>query len=224
MVIDPAEIDLFDFLTRWLGAPSPQGRPLPGDATWLPEPLREWHSLTSRWNKFPAGVNRVIQPSRIRMERGKAVFMTDATGDWSWAFDSNNPNRIYEGEPGGEWRQVPEDLPQFLTHATVTEVIALAAFRGLGDQVPDEALDAVLAPMREVGFGAWQWPRPGYRNFMSDSLIASVGPAVEPTSPWLNRDGYSAVRISGNSPSVLAYLDADTVVRWIHLQDDELED
>ncbi len=154
-------------------------------------------------------------PSRIQVDQGKAVFMEDATGDWRWAFDSAEPDVVYEGRPGGEWDRVPERLAEFLVHVTVTETIMVAESSRLGDQVRNEELAAILAPMREIGFGGWRWPRPGYRTFMSDSLIANVGPAVEPSSPWLNRAGYSSVRIAGVNPSDLTYLDADTNVRWI---------
>ncbi|MCX2184793.1 hypothetical protein KV205_30325 [Streptomyces sp. SKN60] len=56
---------------------------------------------------------------------------------------------------------------------------------------------------------------------MSDSLMASVGPAVDPASPWLNRSGSSAVRIAGIDLASLDYLDADATVRWIEREPDD---
>ena len=147
--------------------------------------------------------------------------MTDATGDWTWAFDSENPDLVYEGSPGATLERVPERLPEFLVHLTVTEAITVAESSRIGDQVPNEELPGILSPMQEVGFGAWQWPRSGYRTYMSDSLIANVGPAVDPISPWLNRDGYSSVRIAGVTPSALGYLDAVSTVEWIEVEFDD---
>ncbi|MFF4588046.1 hypothetical protein [Streptomyces sp. NPDC001388] len=220
-MFDPVDIDLPDFLTRWHGEPLPSGQGLSPDVSSLPEPLREWHVLASRWRKLRFGANRMIKPSLIQFDQGKAVFMRDATGDWAWAFGEENPDLVYEGVPGGEWHSVPERLAEFLVHATVIETIALVEASLLGDQVPDEELPGILAPMQEVGFGEWRWPRTGYRIFMTDSLIASVGPAVEPRSPWLNRSGYSSVRISGASPSALEYLHSTTSVKWLDFGFDE---
>ncbi|MFE1231787.1 hypothetical protein [Streptomyces sp. NPDC059442] len=220
-MIDPADIELSEFLTRWHGAPLSSEQPLPAEASWLPAPLREWHALALQWKKLRSGANRMSEPSRIQVDLGRAVFMTDATGDWIWAFDSENPDLVYEGSPGATLERVPERLPEFLVHLTVTETITVSESSRIGDQVPNEELPGILSPMQEVGFGEWQWPRSGYRTYMSDSLIASVGPAVDPISPWLNRDGYSSVRIAGVTPSALGYLDAVSTVEWIEVEFDD---
>ncbi|MFF8448979.1 hypothetical protein ACF06Q_14965 [Streptomyces leeuwenhoekii] len=221
-MINPSDIDLVAFLTRWHGAPQSDAQPMTDEALRLPQPLREWYGLASRWTKLTCGENRMVTPSEIHMDQGKFVFMKDATGDWVWAFGADDPDAVFEGIPGGELDRVPESLAEFLKHATVIGTLMAADFRRLGDQVPNEALPSILAPMQEISFGGWKWPDPGYRTFMSDNLIASVGPAVDPASPWLNRSGYSAVRIAGIDLESLEYLDADTTVQWIqHLPDDE---
>ncbi|MFI8520579.1 hypothetical protein ACIGEZ_22540 [Streptomyces sp. NPDC085481] len=220
-MINPADIDLVDFLTRWHGTPQSSARPLPAETSWLPGPLQEWHGLASRWTRLHRGGNRMTDPSRIQVDQGKAVFMKDATGDWIWAFAAEDPDAVYEGIPGGQLDRVPESLTEFLTHVTVTETLMSVDFARLGDQVPDGELPSILAPMREIGFGGWKWPDPGNRTFMSDSLLATVGPAIDPASPWLNRSGYSAVRIAGINASELGYLDADTTVKWIEREPDD---
>ncbi|MGW7171145.1 hypothetical protein ACWGH3_39000 [Streptomyces sp. NPDC054884] len=220
-MMDPSDIDLSDFLARWHGAPLPPGPPLPSEASWIPEPLQEWHGLAARWEKLGSGPHRMMEPSLVRADQGKAVFMEDSTGDWVWAFDLTERDLVYEGPPGGQWGRVPEQLTEFLKHLTLTVTIAVAASIRLGDQVPLDALPDILGPMQEIGFGGWKWPRPGYQTFMSDHLIASVGPAVEPNSPWLNREGYCSVRVAGVDPSVLGYLDSIDGVRWIELEFDD---
>ncbi|MFE0773813.1 hypothetical protein [Streptomyces sp. NPDC058861] len=157
----------------------------------------------------------MVDLSEIREVQGKSVFMKDATGDWVWAFGADDPDMVFEGVPGEDLEPVSEDLTEFLKHVTVLETLMTANFRRLGDQVPDEELPSILKPMQEVGFGGWRWPDPGYRTFSADSLLASVGPAVDPASPWLNRAGYSAVRIAGVESADLEYLDTTTAVKWI---------
>ncbi|MER5216070.1 hypothetical protein ABT063_37460 [Streptomyces sp. NPDC002838] len=219
-MIDPADIDIPDFLTRWYGPPTASSEQLPPEASWLPEPLRQWYGLASRWPELQSGGNRMYRPSHIQPDRGKAVFMEDSTGDWVWAFDSAEPDRVYEGEPGGAWSQAPENLAEFLAHATVRETIVLTQFGRLCAQVPDEFLPEILAPMEEVGFRGWKWPRPDQRIFLNDSLAANVGPAVDPQAPWRNRDGYAAVRVAGIEPSLLEYLDSVSSLAWIDLGPD----
>ncbi|GGR19787.1 hypothetical protein GCM10010251_39970 [Streptomyces aurantiogriseus] len=149
------------------------------------------------------------------MDADQVAFMEDLTGDWIWAFDPNQSNVAYEGDSIGNLNRTPEGLAELLVHATVRSVILLSNSGRLGAQVPNEALPQVLNSMECVGFGGWKWPRPGYRIFMADSLLAEVGPAVDPQAPWLSRAGYSAVRIAGLSDSVLTYLDSFSTVTWI---------
>jgi len=220
-MLDPLRIDLPEFLTSWYGPPeNGPGRPA-AEASRLPGPLREWFALADRWPGLRAGPSRVYEPSRIRVEDGRAVFLEDPTGDWRWSFDAREQRRVYEGEPGRPWHDVREELPEFLVHLTLAETVASAGSGRLFDQAPDETLPVLLAPMREVAFGGWRWPRPGYRIFLGDSLVANVGPAVDPRAPWQNRAGYSAVRITAARPPALGYLDGAAAGTWIDLGEGE---
>ncbi|MFI7367262.1 hypothetical protein ACIBO4_34450 [Streptomyces sp. NPDC050149] len=143
--------------------------------------------------------------------------MEDSTGDWVWAFDPDQPDVVYEGESTRALHRSPEDLAELLVHATVRSVILLSGSGRLGAQVPDEALPQILDPLECVDFGGWRWPRPGYRIHVANDLMAEVGPAVDPQAPWLNRAGYSAVRIAGLHDSDLDYLDSFPMVTWIDM-------
>lgn len=213
-MINPADIDTSDLLSRWRGParlPALQLAEYPPD---LPAPLSEWYALTSCWPEVRSAGTRIYDPSRIRMDADRVAFMEDSTGDWIWMFDSNQPDVVYEGEPGGGLNRTTEELAELLVHATVRSVILLSGFGRLGAQVPDEALSQILDPMESVGFGGWKWPRPGYRIFASDRLLAEVGPAVDLQAPWRSRAGYSAVRIAGLSDSDLTYVDSLSKVTW----------
>ncbi|NEE48501.1 hypothetical protein G3M55_28345 [Streptomyces sp. SID8455] len=141
--------------------------------------------------------------------------MEDPTGDWTWEFDSHRPNDTYEGESKSSLNPSSETLPELLVHATVRSIILMAHSSRLGTQVPDEDALEILNPMEIVGFGGWGWPRPGYQVYAADNLLAEVGPAIDPQAPWLNRAGYSAVRIAGLRDSDLTYLNEYSAGTWI---------
>ncbi|MFC9801420.1 hypothetical protein ACFWGE_09315 [Streptomyces bacillaris] len=214
-MISPSEIIPSALLSRWLDPASAdmvdQEELPPG----LPNPLREWYTLTSHWPDIRSAGTRILKPSRIQLNENRVAFMEDPTGDWTWAFDSNHPNVVYEGESNSTLTPGSEDLQELLAHVTVRSIILLANSSRLGTQVPDEVLPEILSPMEAIGFGGWKWPRPGYRVHAAESLLAEVGPAIDPQAPWLNRTGYSTVRIAGLGGSDLTYLDSHLPGTWI---------
>lgn len=214
-MINPSDIDVLDLLSRWRGPgqlPMVRLGDLPPN---LPAPLREWYRLTSCWPEVRTASTKIYEPSRVRVGADRVVFMEDLTGDWVWAFDSGQPNAVYEGDPSNGLDRTSEDLAELLLHATVRSVILLSGSSRLSAQVADEQLPQILNSMEGVGFGGWNWPRPGYRIFASSNLLAEVGPAVDPQAPWLNRDGYSAIRVAGLSGADLSYLDSFSTISWI---------
>ncbi|MEU9450635.1 hypothetical protein [Streptomyces sp. NPDC048277] len=213
-MIDPADIDISNFLTKWYGVPDSKEQER-SHCAWLPDPLRSWYDLIGRWTKFLSAGVRIYDPQQIRVDKGKAVFMADSTGDWFWAFDAKDLKTVYEAELRGEWRLIPESLPEFLVHLTLMVAADTANCARLCSQVSNETLPAVLVAMEEIGFGGWRWPRPGRRMFMSEKLIANVGPAMDFRAPWRNREGFSSVGISGINQQDLEYLDGITSIKWV---------
>ncbi|MFI0962788.1 hypothetical protein ACH4S8_15505 [Streptomyces sp. NPDC021080] len=174
-MIDPKNIDLPNFLATWYGAPSKSGTPLPDSCDWLPEPLKEWHTLTRRWDVRLTYTTSMIPPERIRIaEDGKAIFMIDSTGDWRWCIDPNDSDSVFDAELYAPWERNSERLTDFLVHNIVREVVCGANARMRALAVSDEALAEVLAPLEEVEFGTWKWPAPGYRIFMGDETLAEI--------------------------------------------------
>ncbi|MFJ6836844.1 hypothetical protein [Streptomyces sp. NPDC091209] len=213
-MIDPPSIDLPRFLANWYGSPDAPPSRLPDSAAWLPEPLKEWHELSSQWTTPLMTLKRMRAPEEIAVKGGKAIFMADP-GDAVWAFDPDSPMDVYEGELYEGWEKSTESLSEFLIHNALNEAAYNATSRRACDEVAESRLDDILAPMTEVTFGGWRWPRPGHRVFMSDALVASVGPALEDQAPWGNRPGYVQVQIGSNDPALLAYLDELGGLRWM---------
>ena len=131
----------------------------------------------------------MVPPGKLAPTGHAVVFMTDPTGDACWAFDVNEPDAVYicgdfvDGpEPG--WLREPEDLQEFLVHNAVNEAASLANAYQYCTDLPEGLLDEVLSPVTEVAFDGWEWPVPGGRVFMSESLIAEVSPALGRTAPF----------------------------------------
>jgi hypothetical protein len=173
-VIEPVNIDLGEFLATWYGPAAKDPTPLPDSCAWLPRPLREWHVLAARWDVPLESVTTMIPPERIEAADGRAVFMVDATGDWRWCFDPEDPDGVYDAELHEPWERNPERLEEFLVHRAVSEVLHGAPATLRAFDVPDEALRDVLGPLEEAAFGAWRWPTPGYRTFMGDQVVVQI--------------------------------------------------
>ncbi|MGW2883427.1 hypothetical protein ACWDBP_46235 [Streptomyces sp. NPDC001233] len=212
-MIDPKSIDLPSFLSSWYGPPSRPATPLPDTCSWLPAPLREWYEVSSQWTTPLTTLKRMRTPENIVALEDKAIFMADA-GDAIWAFDVDTPSRVYEGQIHGGWTESTEDLPEFLIHNALHEAAFNATSRRACEQVEEERLDEILAPMTEVSFSGWQWPRPGHRIFLGDGLIADVGPAMEDHAPWGNKPGFTEVQIGSNNPALLSYVDEMSGIDW----------
>lgn len=214
-MIHAAELNLSEFLSRWYGQPDEPTRKISEEFSWLPEPLKDWYSLSYRWGKIRSANHQIYKPQQIRMKRGKLEFAADYTGDWFWAFDPEDSNAVYEAELHGDWRHVPESLSKFLNHVTVREVAISARFIRTCSQVPDDALCGILADVEQVDFGEWGWLGPGRRSFMNQNLIIDIGPARDFRPPGRNREGFSSVRVSGISLDDLGYLDEIPMVNWL---------
>ncbi|MBA9007273.1 hypothetical protein [Thermomonospora cellulosilytica] len=177
-MIEPADIDLVGFLTIWYGPPTRDAKPLPNSCNWLPRPLQEWHVLTSRWDAQITHVTSMIPPEQIEVaDDGMATFMVDATGDWHWSFNPEDPNSVFNAELHQPWERNPEQLPEFLVHSTVREVFFGAPARMQAFAVSDENLAQIIDTLEEVAFGAWQLPAQDDRIFMGDNVLVEAIPS-----------------------------------------------
>jgi hypothetical protein len=216
-VIDPTDISLPDFLSRWHATPDSSAWHLPDDLAWIPDPLREWYCLAYRWEQFRSVHNQIYKPWQLRKKEGKVEFASDPTGDWFWAFDVEDSSSIsvYEAELRGDWRLLSESLSEFLVHATLRQTLTSGKFGRTCSQVPNAVLPRILVDVEDIDFGGWGWPCPGHRILMSESLILDVGPAMDFRAPRRNREGFSSVRVSAFSSESLHYLDVVTSVKWL---------
>lgn len=214
-MIDPASIDLHRFLEDWHGSPAASPGTLPAECDWLPEPLKDWYSLSDCWTSSVVKLKRMLAPEQITESEGKAVFMKDPTGDWLWAFDVADKTTVYDAELHEGWELTTEPFSEFLIHNALNEIVYGAINWRESTQVKVNLLAEILAPMTEVSFGGWRWPRPGGRIFKSEALVAEAGPAMNPNAPWADRPGYAEVRVAAVDPEHLAYLDNMTSIKWL---------
>ncbi|MFJ3235822.1 hypothetical protein [Streptomyces sp. NPDC086787] len=207
-------VNMTQFLTSWYGSPDASPSRLPGSYAWLPEPLKDWHELSSQWTRPLMTLRRMKEPNEIAVGDDKAIFMTDA-GDEVWAFDPDSPMDVYEGWLYEGWGKCAEGLPEFLIHNALNEAAYNAISRRACDEVEEGILSEILAPMTEISFRGWRVPRAGHRVFMGDALIADVGPALQNHAPWGLRSGYVQVQIGSKGPDPMAYLDKLPGLDWL---------
>ncbi|MGV4982551.1 hypothetical protein ACVB8X_05015 [Streptomyces sp. NRAIS4] len=212
-MITPSSIELSQFLTTWYGPPDRPGAPAAKEYQQLPEPLRAWHSLAAQWSIQLVRNKKLLTSDEVIIKDGKSVFMTDP-GDTIWAFDPESPTSVYEGRLHGDWVRLPESLTEFLIHNAMNEAADNAPYTKSCESVKDEHIAKIVEPMSEVAFGGWLWPRPGHRIFVSESLIADIGPAMEDRAPWGNKPGYSEVQVGATTLSALSYLDELGEIDW----------
>lgn len=205
-MIEPASINLAEFVTTWYGPPGKDATPLPDSCDWLPRPLREWHVLASRWDVPLTSVTSMIPPERIEIAEGKAIFMVDSTADWRWCFDPDDPYSVFDAELYEPWERNPERLPEFLVHSTVKQVFHTAPATMRAFAVPDVVLTEILGPLEEVAFGAWRWPTPGYRIFMGDNVLLEI--------IWSEREPGWFVEAAAPDSSTLSGLGNVAGVHW----------
>ncbi|MGW2689563.1 hypothetical protein ACWC6I_41205 [Streptomyces sp. NPDC001414] len=203
-MIDLSDVDLEQFLTKWYGMPD-KSAIYTTDRPDLPKSLREWHELTSRWSDRVMAVKEFVPLGEIAFQDGKAIFLTDPANA-IWALDP--AANVYEGHRYEGWVELPESLPEFLTHNAIMEAAYGAPVRRACDSVENSRMADVLASMAEVAANGWNWPASNYRTFMGDDLVAVVGPALEQGAPLEDESGFSAVQIGATTPSSLFYLES----------------
>ncbi|MER7283642.1 hypothetical protein ABT369_55400 [Dactylosporangium sp. NPDC000244] len=204
-MIDPGSIDLIDFLITWYGPPGRAATPLPASLEWLPQPLRNWHTLASPWDVRMDFATTMTPPESIEVSDGMAVFMEDGLGDREWAFSADEPDLVFEAEPGDEWERVPENFPEFLVHNAVMNTSLGAPHKAEASHVDPTDMMRVVDNLDEFAFGMWGW-MPGYRMFMGDEALAEIVPHGRGTGLF--------VRLSATTPDRLAELTAGPGIRW----------
>ncbi|MGK5683627.1 hypothetical protein [Actinoplanes sp. URMC 104] len=207
-MIDPSSIRTDEFLLQWYGAGDAGQFRMPVAGQWLPAPLRHWYELTAGLAEPRGRVKRFLAPEDIRAEDGKAVFVTDATGDWRWAFDVEEPGVVYDGELYEQWHRNEEDLEQFLTHHAVQEAVHGARRLYWHTHVPESLVPAVVDGLEQIGFPQWRWPaEDDYRYFLGDLIVAEVVPDFGPP-------GHYQVHVASPDPHRLSYLDQLGAIDW----------
>ena len=149
----------------------------------------------------------MLRPEEIQVKDGKAIFLIDATGDWRWSFDAEDPDVVYDGELHEEWRRNEENLEQFLTHHAVQEAVHGARRLYWHTHVHENLLPGVLTGLEQVDFPSWRWPAEDHRYFMGDMIIAQIVPDFGPA-------GHYQVSVASPDHRRLLHLDRVEGIEW----------
>ncbi|MFF4371470.1 hypothetical protein [Streptomyces sp. NPDC001594] len=212
-MIDPMQIDLASFVRTWHGPADAAVVKLPPSCDWLPAPLKDWYEFSSQWSTPLMTLKEMKPADQVAIDCGRAIFLEDF-GDQAWAFDVEDPLVVLERQSTGEWLRLSEGISEFIVHNVMQESAYMAPYWRSCVEVPDVQLQQILAPMNEVAFGDWFWPRPGHRIFFAEGLVADIGPAMEDLAPWGIKAGYSEVQIGALNPVSLTYLREVQGVEW----------
>ncbi|MFB7090074.1 hypothetical protein [Streptomyces sp. NPDC056296] len=158
-------------------------------------------------------VKKFLPLDELFLRDGMVIFMADPA-DAIWGFDPSAPMDVHEGKLHEGWRKLPEDFTEFLTHNAFGEATYNAAHTTSCDSVPNERMSDVLGPLTEVAFGEWNWPAPGHRIYVSDTVIAHVGPALRDGAPLDYPLGFSEVQVGTINPTDISYLHDIPETEW----------
>jgi hypothetical protein len=227
-MLKPENIDIEWFIKRWHG-PADQS---PADPEFsigsVPEGLREWHKLQSRWS-WPSGeLNRMLPPEQLRIHEGILVFMEDVNGDWSWgvpAHDLADPE-VYDAGNDTEWQATGERLGAFIKHNFLLESTYCLPSWLSTDKISNLELSRLLSGFRKADFLDWRWPREDFGEG-AQTYIHESNDIVLTTMPILAFDGTDSrsvdsksLRIASVSPADLDFVRAITSCKWTRGQRD----
>jgi len=211
--IAPSEIDLESFLCSWYGLPDRPAISLGSDADWIPEELRNWYELSSRWSVALTSTKRFLPVAALKREGDKYIFLGDQ-GDWAWAFDPAEPAVVYVAEGDGPWQVVPEGFSEFLLHNAISEAVWSGTVVQWSNDITDTSLQAALSTFSVIEFKEWSWPGPGSQLYMDSEAIALVQKKRRFREPRDVIKGHYALTIGAKSQQSIAYLDSIDGVEW----------
>lgn len=211
--ITPGEIDLESFLCSWYGLPDRPSISLGLDVDWVPEALRGWYEISSRWSVALTSNKRFLPVTALKREDDKYIFLGDQ-GDWSWAFDPADPEVVYEAQGDDPWRVVPESFTEFLLHNAISEAVESGTVIQWSNDITETPLRAALLTLSVIDFREWSWPTSGSQLYMNSEAIALVQKKHRYREPWDTVEGHYALTIGAKSQQSIAYLDSIDGVEW----------
>ena len=205
-VIDPKSLDLEAFLASWFGSRDDVSEIVESDLELLPDGLRKWFDLISRWEIPLEGAKTLFLPSEMAEEDGKYIFMADH-GGWAWAFDPDIPQTIYEAKDDEPWRPFLGGWSDVFFYHAFTEAIEAAPVVKWCADISESDLRRVLQPFGEIAFADSKWPAPVWRWYATEGLIADAGPKKGPR-------GRFAITVGAKSREMLELLDLPSGIDW----------
>jgi hypothetical protein len=211
--IAPDEIDLEAFLRSWYGVPDRPATPVGPEYDWVPEALRCWYALSSKWSASLMSTKRFLSLANLDREGDKYIFLGDQ-GDWAWSFDPAEPNAVYEAKGDAPWRLIAEGFAEFLLHNAVSEAIESSSVVQWSLDIADIALRAALSKFSLIDFKESSWPAPDSRLYMNSEAIALVRPKRQFREPKSIIDGHYALTVGAKNQQAIAHLSSIGQVEW----------
>jgi hypothetical protein len=182
---DLADVDVSSverFLATWYGPPDRPAAVLPSGAAWrsLPEPLRAWYALASRYSVPLTFHNAVVEPDQVYQEADKVVFWVENQGGYLWAADAEGDDPMVHERAdvdGAPWQPTGVPLSGFLLNVVILEAcIGGARYRATSVDITEAQTTACLAPLRPMPY-----PGPTYRGqlYVDHQTLAFVTPSSD---------------------------------------------
>ncbi|WP_090054057.1 hypothetical protein [Lentzea fradiae] len=172
----------------------PEGAP-------LPDRLRAWFALTSRWSAEVVAVSGPVDPSELVEEAGKLVFWVDGQGSWEWGVPlSGDDPPVFGREVGTDWAPVEESLSEFLLHVTVLESAIGSPHQCCAHGVPAARLNEMISDVPALPLPASPCPSMDARIFVGPDTLVQVSESVSDLTPSQERTFDVTVSAAGRTP------------------------
>lgn len=176
-----SDVPIVDLVHRWFGVEPPSSE-LPAFLDWFPDRLKRTYRSApqSLWRERSSW--KLEAPRKSSLNDELAIFMTGDEGEWGWAFDVNDVERLFDigDEEGSQWTRLEADLADIVAQRNILEIAYGPASHKLMSSLPEGKLPDLVVGMTEVTTVPWR-QFPGLRLFFGDDLIVAVHYA--PSSP-----------------------------------------
>lgn len=195
------------FLTAWFGPPS---RPAAAVADGLPEPLRRWHQLASRWDRPLLQQNEI--PADPKMDGDLLLVGIETQAVWLWGVDPSGAVFERENIDGAEWTPTGEDCDEFLWHFVLVEAVFGGAIGAAANNVDGRSFRRLAETWAPVEVRSWRWPGPDHRLWHRGGVLAWTVVNDLPDAA-VDDSSYYSIFIAARSNDALVVLD-DLGIEW----------
>lgn len=172
---------LFQFLRNWYGEPGDESIAFPSSAPPMPDLLRKWYYLTSRWSVPICRYNRFFSPERLYECNGKLVFLAENQGACNWGVDLTGDDPFVHESDDVLDKWVPTGFPlsKFLLWVAVSEAVH-GNHTLINLDMEKRIYDSVASNFLQLDDPLWRYPNPDWRYMTAEGMLAYGG--IDPPS------------------------------------------